>query len=309
MIFRPPRHRKPPITDQGWHPNAVNGGRPAPITDVYQPPQHGPRPNPYQPGGHGGHGGSQPPGQPPRPPGNVQIPGFTPNYQDLIQNDPYFAQIRDMLSAQSQSEAAQNQSQLGQAFINFGETPQGYDPTVAGAASNNPYSTLAQMKQAHEQNLRSERNQLAARGILQSGEHGYQMGQENNDYLQNQYQARTELLDFINGVQAAFAQNENNRQGQLVQAGQQAYQNQMGLPQNQPTSGFNANLASQWGHGSYYKGKDGNLYGQNGQAINTQAEVKKIRDLLHQWQNQGKSQNWIRGTRAWDSLQFLLGSK
>ncbi len=322
MIIRPKRRRRPPITDQFPFPPPVrppaspympmHGGLPSSPPGFHQisaghngPPQNGGLPGgsnhggPHNNGGGGGgHNG---------PPGQVNIPGFTPDYQSLIENDPYFAQIRDMISAQSQAEGAQNTSQLGQAFINFGETPEGYDPTVAGAASNNPFSTLAQLNQAHEQNLRSSRNELASRGILQSGEYGHQLGNENRDYGQAQFEARQGLLDYINGVQAAFAQHENERNRQLIDAGQQAYQNQLALPQNTPTSGFNANLGSSWHGGAYYKGKDGKLYGQNGQPVDIHQEAQQIRQRIQAWKNQGRSQNWIRNTPAWQSLQYLLG--
>ena len=255
-------------------------------------------------GGGGGGGGGQ------NPPNHITIPGFTPDYQSLIEHDPYFAQVRDLLSAQSVSDAAQRDAQLGQAFINFGETPSGYgDSNVSQAASNNPYSTLAQLQLAHQNNLRNNANQLAARGILQSGEYGYQLGNENHDYLQNQYEARQQLLDFINGVQSAFAQAEQNRQQQLLSAGQQAYQNQLALPQNQPTSPSRGNLVSQYAHGAYYKGQDGKLYNAQGQAINAQNEIANIRNIIQHWRGQGKNWNWIRNTRAWDSLQYLLGSQ
>ena len=295
MIIRPNRKRRPPITDTAW--TTMFGPRNAPITDQAWSTMFGPQ------------GGNQPSGGGSKPPGSIKIPGFTPDYQNLIQQDPYFAQVRDMLSAQSAAEAAQNESRLGQAFINFGEAPEGYDPTVAGAASNNPFSTIAQLQRQHEQNTRAQKNQLAARGILQSGELGYQLGEENNNYLGSQYEARQQLLDFISGVQSAFAQAEQNRQQQLLGAGQQAYQNQLALPQNTPTDPFKAKLASQYAHGSYYKGADGKLYNQQGQLVNTQQEIQNIRNQIQGWKNSRKNRKWIRNTRAWDSLQYLLGSK
>lgn len=261
--------------------------------------------NPVGSGGGGGGGGTQ--GA--RTPGHIRIPGFTPDYQSLIQQDPYFAQVRDALSAQSASDAAQRDKQLGQAFINFGEAPAGYESLVGDAAANNPFSALAQLQRAYEQNTRNTKNQLASRGILQSGETGYQLGNENRDYLQNQYEARQQLLDFLNGVEAAFASNEQNRSNELIQAGQQAYQNQVGLPQNTPTSPFRANLLASWHGGAYYKGKDGKLYDAQGQALNVGQEVSRLRHQINLWRQQGHNWRWVRRTSAWNALQSLLGSQ
>lgn len=326
MIIRPQRRRRPPITDIPWgqqplHPLPSPGGRPAPITDqgLLNPPPRGapitdgaggnsPYQHPYMPG-HGGHHPDPAPGHNGGLPGHINVPGFTPDYQSLIEHDPYFARIKAYLSGESTAAAAWRDSQMGQAFINFGEAPQGYDPTISGAAANNPYSTLAQLKQTHDQNLLHDRNELAARGILQSGEYGNRLGNENRDYGQRQYDARQSLLDFINGAQNAFAQGENDRGRQLIDAGQIAYGNQSALPQNTPTDPFKANLAAQWGHGAYYKGADGKLYNQQGQLINKQQEIHDLRDRLQNWRQAGKEHKWIRGTQAWDALQYLLGSK
>lgn len=304
--IRPPGYEGSPVpTDIGHGP--VPG---------YVPPPAIPIPSPYTLGnvstiknGGGTSGGGSGGGSGKDAAGSITVPGFTPDYQSLIEQDPYFAQIRDLLSAQSAADAANRDSQLGQAFINFGEAPEGYDNPVADAAHNNPFSVLSVLQQAHEQNLRAQRNQLAARGILQSGEYGYQLGQENKDYLQNQYEARQQLLDFINGVQSAFAQAEQNRNNQLVQAGQQAYQNQLGLPQNTPTNPFKANLGASWRGGAYYKGKDGKLYDAQGQALNVQNEIARLRDRLQHFRQQGYNWNRIRNTDAWSALQYLLGSK
>lgn len=64
--------------------------------------------------------------------------------------------------------------------------------------------------------------QLAARGILQSGETPYQLGEEEHRYAQAQYDAQNALMQELLGGYYGFSQNESGRGLQMVQAQQDA---------------------------------------------------------------------------------------
>jgi hypothetical protein len=52
---------------------------------------------------------------------------------------------------------------------------------------------------------------LAARGMLRSGELGYQLGEENLRYTQSQYDARQQLTDYLVGISSALANAQRAR--------------------------------------------------------------------------------------------------
>lgn len=78
-------------------------------------------------------------------------------------------------------------------------------------------SILARLKGVHEDNLLGITNNLAARGILQSGETKYQNDRENLGYKRTRYDAENQLLDYLKGVQKAFADFQQQRALQLAQ--------------------------------------------------------------------------------------------
>jgi len=137
------------------------------------------------------------------------------------------------LAAQQAAEQAQLQQAIHNAIVRFGEAPEGYahaalSPEVLALAQQNTDSGLslvARLNQQKDLGQRGIMNDLAARGMLQSGETGYQLGQLGLGYRQQQYDARQELLDYLSGVQAAFAQGQMNREyqyGQGILESQQA---------------------------------------------------------------------------------------
>ncbi len=69
------------------------------------------------------------------------------------------------------------------------------DPNTAAAASANQYSTVANL--GHQQNIlhRHLLNSLAGRGLLHSGDLGYQTGEQTRNYGQALYGAQSNLLD------------------------------------------------------------------------------------------------------------------
>lgn len=148
--------------------------------------------------------------------------------------------LQQYLAAQQAAEQAQLQQAIQNAIIRFGEAPEGYThetltPEILALAQQNTdagLSLVARLNQQRDLGQRGILNDLAARGALQSGETGYQLGQLGLGYKQQQYDARQQLLDYLAGVQAAFAQNQTGREYQLGQGIRESQQTQASQPWN-----------------------------------------------------------------------------
>lgn len=205
-------------------------------------------------------------------PYSITIPGFTPDYASLIANDPTYMQLQKDLAAQGVSDVATRNADINRALVGFGQVPDltkaaqtlgisglsdVVDPTTAKLASENQFSTAANLAQAHTKAIRAIRQNLAARHALQSGELGYQLGQEHQAFGQANNDATQKLLDYIGGVQAAFTTAQQQRQMQMDAAAATAAQTEALL---HPPTG---SQVAYW-NGSGYQGPDGRVYDVKG---------------------------------------------
>lgn len=148
---------------------------------------------------------------------------------------------------------AQQQEQLGiqqldadlaksrrEAIIRFGDPTLaalagfGLDATDQAAAKQNYLSgnaTLAVLDKGHQDRRNAIVNQLAAHGILGSGELGYQQGQENQTYGKQTYDARNSILDYLNQVNSQYLDRKNSLHQATLAALQSAYQFGLQNPQ------------------------------------------------------------------------------
>jgi hypothetical protein len=178
--------------------------------------------------------------------GPVTIPGFTPDYASLIQNDPIFGQLKADLSANGIQDAAARAAAIQRGLIQFGEVPSfnglaglnqdwlssDVNDTTRQLAQQNTasgMSVVARQQKQYQDNIRSIKNALAARGALRSGETGYQLGEAQRGFDTAQFDARQELLDYIMGAQQGFLAAERQRQGQLAQGAEGAFGRQTQL--------------------------------------------------------------------------------
>ena len=166
--------------------------------------------------------------------GSPSIPGGLGTTTTPGVNDPGYKQLQGLYQAQSVEDAKRRQQAIQQALIDYGSIPDfsglGVDPNLLGQdvtdlvknlANQNTTAGLSQtarMQHEHEANMRRIADLLAARGILQSGELGYQVGEEGLQYKQLQYGAMRSLLDYINQANTGFAQSERDRQLGLFNA-------------------------------------------------------------------------------------------
>lgn len=159
-----------------------------------------------------------------------------PDYGALL--GQYMAPVEADARAEGIADRASRNAGFRRAAIQFGELPdvQGiaqalglnlsdlgdvFGSDTAKLAQGNTQagtSTVARLGEAHQDAVRGITNALASRGILRSGETGFQQGRENLNYTRAQYDARNQLLDYLSGLQSGFVNAQRQRQQALAQA-------------------------------------------------------------------------------------------
>lgn len=123
-----------------------------------------------------------------------------------------------------------------QAIVRFGDPglaqAAGYsaDPATQAAAQANYQAgnaDLARLDRAHGLQRRAVINQLAAHGILNSGDLGYLTGQADQVYGNQVYDARNSILDYLRNAYQQFLDRRQRLQGGVTNALQNAFQNQL----------------------------------------------------------------------------------
>lgn len=110
----------------------------------------------------------------------------------------------------------------------------GIDPQAGVFAQQNYLSgnaALAKLNKQHDLNAKGIVNRLAARGLLRSGDLGYQTGEENQAYASNQYEGRQKILDYLTQVSQQAQDRRNALRQSVIQSVMAAYQNMGQNPQ------------------------------------------------------------------------------
>jgi hypothetical protein len=153
----------------------------------------------------------------------------TLSWQDFLANDPFWKQFNTDLSAQGISDEAGAKAATQRAIIGFGEAPadltgqaaQWIDPTTRQLAAANTQAGTSQLARVNKFNadaIRRIKNSLAARGALRSGELGFQMNENQQQYTNAQYDQRTALTDTLSGIQAGLAAAQRQAAAQKANA-------------------------------------------------------------------------------------------
>ena len=175
-------------------------------------------------------------------PASPQAPSVPPpprlNWKDLITSDPGYNQsLADILAA-STGDRAQTDAALRAALVRFGgagalggiagrlgSIGQGWENLVdqnvlggAAAADQAGTSLVSQLEKAHRDRLLAEEDIRAAKGMVSSGQSGYEMGRARQDDVIARDQAVNELLSFLREGIGGFARNEGERQRQRSEA-------------------------------------------------------------------------------------------
>ena len=164
-------------------------------------------------------------------------------WMKLINADPIWQQLSSGLGANNASNDAQRSAELGQALASFGGPVdlnsiakqlgltttdlQGLDSAtiqqLAKEADQSGVSTSARLDAANTKALLNLKNNLNARGLLRSGEAGYQLGQQNQNYQNAEFDARQKLLSTLQQYQQGYLAAKAQAAAQLAQGGNDAY--------------------------------------------------------------------------------------
>lgn len=195
--------------------------------------------NPFGPGGsYGGtpgpDGGTTYPGIGGGPP--VTIPKATPApaKPTVYDTDPQVLINKLLEQLGIGSIDANLKAQRERAIINWGDPALasmagfGVDPQAGVFAQQNYLSgnaALAKINKQHDLNARAIVNRLAGRGLLRSGDLGYQTGEENQAYASNQYEGRQRILDYLSQIAQEAQDRKNALRQSVIQSVMAAYQN------------------------------------------------------------------------------------
>ena len=182
----------------GDDPYGIGAG--APYTGGGLPPdQRGVPPGPSYgsaaPGGDSGGGDS----------GQGSGKAKVPSMEDILGADPFYNQTLALLKAMGADDAALAQYKMSRMQQYYG-------------SASDPLSILGRLKQTYDDRGRYIVNSLAGRGMIFSGETGWQNQRNALAYQQSQYDANFKLQDYIDGIKEALAQADRQRQMSQLQA-------------------------------------------------------------------------------------------
>lgn len=186
----------------------------------------------------GGTPGTTP--NPSNPLGSVPVPNVGSQYQNMIQNDPWYIQQKGLLDAQAASDKSNISQQMQQLLVDYGMVPEGFtspylSATTGPLAQQNTdagLSILARLQRASNDARRGMLNERAARGSLRSGGTGTGLGRLAMANKQATYDSSRQVLDMINQMLQSGTGASFNRQQSLLDAMFAAYNRQLGLQQN-----------------------------------------------------------------------------
>jgi hypothetical protein len=142
--------------------------------------------------------------------------------------DSYTRQLQSLLQSQAAAERAGTKSTIQQMLIGLGLVPQGFkdemgalDDTTRALIEKNTasgISTWARLQEAAKDEERDTLTRLSAQGLRRSGAKGFKLrrGQLKKDRAQADLLAQ--FLGDVGNRYQGFAQNENSRQMQLLNA-------------------------------------------------------------------------------------------
>lgn len=205
---------------------------------------------------------------------------YTPDWASLIKGDAGLHDAAAALAAGgAQSQAALN-AQLSGAYTSFGKNidlgalakslgmtqadiQNALGPDAQKLAQENTdagLSTTARLDQANQKATHQILANLNKRGMLNSGETGYQLDQQNLGYRQAQSDAYSKFLGYLQQYQQGYLTAQQQRSGQLASAYSSAADRQYNL-----NSGFRGAQAFETAPGSgIFKDASGNLYNHDG---------------------------------------------
>jgi hypothetical protein len=224
------------------------------------------------------------PGGAPNVPTTITGAGaYTPDWAGLISGDAGLLDAKNALAAGGVSDLAGRNAAIENAYIQFGsnidfatlakqlgmseaDVQNALGPDAQRLAQNNTdagLSTQARLGQANTNAINAIRANLNRRGLLNSGETGYELDQQNLGYRQAQSDATQKLLGYLQQYQQGYLSAQQQRDQSLASAYSDAANRQ--YANNQGSAGTTARFGFTDAAGNHvYVGPDGTLYGQDG---------------------------------------------
>lgn len=211
------------------------------------------------------------------------VGSYTPDWASLINNDAGLKAVESQVNAGNAMNQDQLNAELANAYETFGsnvdlaslakslgmtqsDLQNAITPDVQQLAKENTDAGLSTQARLQQQNKLATQQLLAnlnKRGLLHSGEAGYQMDQLNTGYRQAQSDAYQKLLGYLQQYQQGYLSALNGNTTNLTNAISAAATRQAGL--NQGSSGATAQLDHIDGAGNaVYRGPNGNFYNADG---------------------------------------------
>lgn len=217
----------------------------------------------------------------PRAPGSigVNIPGYTPDWKAILENDPNYQQFRGRQAGVSAAQKAARNAKIIKDLIAFGALPdlQGVDlgdfgideaTRAAIAANTNPNtSTTARLQREHAAGVQALQDMLAARGMLRSGSLGVGLGQEQERFTGAQTNARQQLLNLLAGYQSDFASDEAQREQDLAEYGEKIKDDLEESGLYEPREASTVKARRDPNHPGLYVDDQGHYYDRNGNPV------------------------------------------
>lgn len=184
----------------------------------------------------------------------IRTPGYTPNYSDLLNNDPGLMGVRN-----------DNQFNLAQAAANrdaaLNKLSYGYQ------GSGNRFSTLQQLAKQLKDTIFQGTKSNAAAGMLHSGEQPFMETNANYAHDLNKYDAGRQYEDAVNNALQSYLGVRQQAASAEQSAISDAADRMAANPIHQPTEGYAAyddNLTSQYGR-PVYRDMSGKLWATDDQ--------------------------------------------
>ena len=229
--------------------------------------------NPYAPA----QPNTTPPGGAPGALGGVGA--YTPDWSSLISGDAGLKDASAALAAGGAQNQAQLNAELANAYESFGKNidlsqlatqlgmtqadlQNALGPDVQKLAQENTNAGLSTVSRLDKANQDATRNIIAnlnKRGILHSGEAGYELDQQNLGYRQAQSDAYQKFLGYLQQYQQGYLAAQQKNASDLAGAYNSAADRQYNLNQGSP--GVTAPYAFTNSEGTaVYRAPDGTLY-------------------------------------------------
>jgi hypothetical protein len=159
---------------------------------------------------------------------------------DFSTDPGYLAALAAEQTGSAQADAALRAARIS-ALVNFGDPSlasafgvENLDPLTAAMAqqaTTSGISTLAQLQRSRDLTQANTVNQLAAHGLIRSGDLGWRTGQNQQDYATSLYNAQQGVLNTLAGVARDTAAQKQQLQTNTVGALTSAYNTYIANPQ------------------------------------------------------------------------------